>query len=367
MKILVVEDQPEVRDTLRDILEINGHEVLAAEDGVAGVRLAAQRPDFIFCDVTMPNLDGPGVLAAVRQMPGVREVPFVFLTANAARDDQRAGMALGADDYITKPFTERDILDAIAARTGRQLSVRERVQQLSEQHQREINAHWSHELLTPLNAIMGCLGLLEAEAGTIDPGELKEILTLIRDGAERQERLAQKLIRYFRLEQLRHAEQSAAPARGSAISAINAGAAKAAQEKNRASMLTVTAAASDVAIRDDLLRDAIYELVLNALTFSPAGSPVTVSGGVDGPSYRIEITDQGPGMTADQRANIGAFTQFDRQKREQQGLGLGLAIARATAQVAGGSLRLDEGPAGRTGLRVIFDLPINRPGPAVAG
>jgi len=356
MKILIVEDHLEVRDTLRDMLEINGHEVLAAEDGVAGVRLAAQRPDFIFCDVTMPKLDGPGVLAAVRQMPEVREVPFVFLTANAARDDQRAGMALGADDYITKPFTERDILEAIAARTRRQLSVRERVQQLSEQHQREINAHWSHELLTPLNAVMGCLGLLEAEADTIERGELKEMLALIRDGAERQERLARKLISYFNLEQLRHAEKPATQACGSAAAAINAGATKAAKEKNRASTLTVAVAASDVAIRDDLLRDAIYELVLNAVTFSPAGSPVTVRGEVNGPSYRIEITDQGPGMTAEQRANVGAFTQFDRQRREQQGLGLGLAIARATATLAGGTLVIEPVPDG-TGLRLVFNLP----------
>lgn len=358
MKILIIEDQPEIRDTLRDILEINGYEVIAADDGVQGVQAAAQRPDFIFCDVTMPHLDGPGVLAALKEMPEVREVPFVFLTANAAREDQRAGMALGADDYITKPFSERDILDAIAARTKRQLSVRERVQQLSAQHQREINAQWSHELLTPLNAVMGCLELLHAEADTIDRSELKEMLALIRDGAERQERLARKLIRYFSLEQLRQAPKPATPARASTASAINAGASKAAQEKNRADMLTVTAVASDVAIRDELLRDAIYEVVLNALTFSPAASPVTVSGTVSGSSYRIEITDQGPGMTAEQRANIGAFTQFDRQKREQQGLGLGLAIARATAHLAGGPLRLDEGPTGHAGLRVTFDLPL---------
>src|SRR4051812_43575322 len=107
MKILIIEDQPEVRATLQDLLEIHGHEVLAAEDGVVGVRLAAQSPDFIFCDMAMPNLDGPGVLAAIRQMPGVSDVPFVFLTAFADRGRQREGMAQGADDYITKPFTER--------------------------------------------------------------------------------------------------------------------------------------------------------------------------------------------------------------------------------------------------------------------
>ena len=111
MKILIVEDQTEIRDTLRDLLEINGHEVLAAEDGVQGVKLAEQMPDFIFCDIDMPNLDGHGVLAAIKQMPRVCEVPFVFLTAQAGRDAQRAGMEGGADDYITKPF---DICDVVS-------------------------------------------------------------------------------------------------------------------------------------------------------------------------------------------------------------------------------------------------------------
>src|SRR3954463_3907443 len=98
MKILIIDDQPDLLDTLRDILEINGHEVLAAEDGLVGVKLAAQLPDFIFCDVTMPNLDGHGVLKAIKQMPAVCDVPFVFVTALAERGQQREGMSLGADD-----------------------------------------------------------------------------------------------------------------------------------------------------------------------------------------------------------------------------------------------------------------------------
>ncbi len=357
MKILIIEDNDEIRDTLRDILEINGHEVIAAEDGVEGVKLAAQSPEFIFCDMSMPNLDGRGTLAAIKEMPAVREVPFVFLTANASRNDQREGMALGADDYITKPFTEKDIIDAIASRTKRQVSVRERIQQFAEHHQREINANWSHELLTPLNAVIGSLELLEVAADTMSPEELKEMLGIIRAGAERQERLSRKLIRYFELEQQRHAPKPTTAARGSIAAAIHAGAAKARQEKNSAGPLNVSAVDGDAAVREELLRDAIAEVVANAMTFSPAGSAVTVSGTIRDGHYRIEITDQGPGLTAEQRAQVGAFTQFERKKREQQGLGLGLAIARSTATIAGGSLTLDAGPDSR-GLRVTFVLPV---------
>src|SRR3954469_13074231 len=178
MKILIIEDQDDIRATLRDLLELNGHEVIEAEDGVEGVKQAAQKPDFIFCDLSMPNLDGRGVLAAVKEMPEVRDVPFVFLTAHAERSQQREGMELGADDYITKPFSLDDIVKALAARTGRRQSVRERVEQLTAQHQHAANAQWSHELLTPLNAILGSLAMIEAEADTIDRQELREILAI---------------------------------------------------------------------------------------------------------------------------------------------------------------------------------------------
>ena len=121
--------------------------------------------------------------------------------------------------------------------------------------------------------------------------------------------------------------------------------------------MAVAAAAGDVASRAELLRDAIYEVVANAVTFSPPGSPVTVNGVVRDGSYRIEISDQGPGMAAEQRAQIGPFTQLERQKRDQQGLGLGLAIAEASARLAGGNLTLVAGAGGR-GLRVVFTLPL---------
>ncbi len=356
MKILVIEDEAAIRHTLQLLLELNGHSVTAAADGLDGVRQAGQRPDLILCDIGLPGLDGYQVLTAVQQLPQCRDVPFIFLTARADRIDQRRGMALGADDYITKPFTEREILDAIASRVRRQQPLRERINALMAARTEETEADWSHELLTPLNAVFGGLDLIEAEADTIKPGELKDLLGLIRAGAERQERLSRKLIRYFELERLKTAPESIRAQTAAAEQTVAEGVRQGEQAEKRPGAVAVRCAAARLRAVPAYLATAVGELVSNALRFAPVGAPVTASGEVDGLFYRIEITDTGPGMAAEERAAIGPFRQFKRAQLEQQGLGLGLAIARAVAEQSGGSLELLDGPEGR-GLQAVLRVP----------
>lgn len=116
-KILVIEDNAEVRENLEEILELYGYEVFAAEDGKIGVDKAkAHLPDLILCDVMMPRLDGFGVLNILSKKPETADIPFVFLTAKAEKSDFRRGMNLGADDYITKPFYKDELLAVIETR-----------------------------------------------------------------------------------------------------------------------------------------------------------------------------------------------------------------------------------------------------------
>jgi DNA-binding NarL/FixJ family response regulator len=120
-KILVIEDEPEMRRNLLTILKLEKFQALGAEDGRVGVSLAKKdKPDLILCDVMMPNLDGYGVLQALRQDPATVTTPFIFLTAKGEKPDIRTGMNLGADDYLTKPVAKADLLSAIAARLRRQ-------------------------------------------------------------------------------------------------------------------------------------------------------------------------------------------------------------------------------------------------------
>lgn len=355
MKILIIEDEPAIRENLQFLLEMHDHTVLAASDGPEGVRLAAQHPDFILCDVGLPGLDGYGVITAIQQLPAGRDIPFIFLTARADRQDQRRGMALGADDYITKPFTERDIIDAINARVRRQQPLRERVGALLSEHRSQIGARWSHELMTPLTGILGGLQMIEAEADTIKPAELRELLALIRMGAARQLVLSRKLVCYFELEEMKTAPRKPSPC--DTPTGIAGGVARAIKLGGRAGDITTRCAPGTVSVPKPHLLAAVTELVDNALRFSVAGQPVAVTGSTHATGYRIEVLDQGRGMTPEQCAQIGPFIQFDRDKREQQGLGLGLAIVQSIAKIAGGSLRLAAGPGGR-GLLATLDLPL---------
>jgi DNA-binding NarL/FixJ family response regulator len=120
-KILVIEDEPEMRRNLLTILKLEKFHALEAANGRAGIEIAErEKPDLILCDVMMPELDGHGVLQALRGDASTAAIPFIFLTAKGEKRDVRSGMNLGADDYLTKPVAKADLLAAIAARLKRQ-------------------------------------------------------------------------------------------------------------------------------------------------------------------------------------------------------------------------------------------------------
>jgi DNA-binding response OmpR family regulator len=115
--ILLIEDNKDVRENTADILELENYEVITAENGKIGVEKAIKyNPDIIICDIMMPVLDGYGVFESLSNLPKTASIPFIFLTAKSEKIDVRKGMNLGADDYLTKPFEEDELLDAIECR-----------------------------------------------------------------------------------------------------------------------------------------------------------------------------------------------------------------------------------------------------------
>jgi DNA-binding NarL/FixJ family response regulator len=119
-KILVIEDEPEMRRNITTLLRFHQYETVGAENGRQGLELARRfNPDLILCDVMMPELDGYGVLQALQADASLAGVPFIFLTAKGEKDDLRSGMDLGADDYLTKPVGNKELVSAIEARLRR--------------------------------------------------------------------------------------------------------------------------------------------------------------------------------------------------------------------------------------------------------
>ena len=119
-KILVIEDEPEMRRNISALLRYHDYEAIAAENGREGIEMARRKnPDLILCDVMMPELDGYGVLQALQTDPSLARIPFIYLTAKGEKDDWRSGMNLGADDYLTKPVANADLMRAIETRLRR--------------------------------------------------------------------------------------------------------------------------------------------------------------------------------------------------------------------------------------------------------
>jgi DNA-binding NarL/FixJ family response regulator len=119
-KILVIEDEPEMRRNITTLLRYYNYQPLAAQNGREGVEMARREmPDLILCDVMMPELDGHSVLQALQADVELARTPFIFLTAKGEKEDLRSGMNLGADDYLTKPVSNADLIRAIETRLRR--------------------------------------------------------------------------------------------------------------------------------------------------------------------------------------------------------------------------------------------------------
>ncbi len=150
-KILVIEDEEIVRSNIVEILESGEFEAIGAENGRRGIELAFDNlPNLIICDVTMPELDGYGVLKLLRQNSTTKTIPFIFLTARADKTDIRTGMNLGADDYLTKPFRRTELLTAVTARLAKHQAMTEHYHDQLEVAQKELIHSLYYDRLTNL-------------------------------------------------------------------------------------------------------------------------------------------------------------------------------------------------------------------------
>jgi len=359
-RILVIEDEKAIREAILDMLEAEGFQAIGADNGRAGVRLAQEHfPDLILCDIMMPDLDGYGVLAELRRDPIWVTIPFIFLTARAERFDMRLGMELGADDYLTKPFTREEVLRTINVRLAKHTTVIRRFEQQMDALRGNIALSLPHELRTPLSGILTGTEILSSSLDTLDRKDIEDIVGIIRQSAERLNRLIANYLMYAELE---FVDRDPALLQSmqtdlvlSTRRVITAAAALAAQRAKRPKDLVEAHQDATARIMEGHLAKIVEELVDNAFKYSPPGTPVRVASQMDSGEFRLSVSDGGRGMTSEQIASVGAYMQFDRKLHEQQGSGLGLAIARRLVHLYQGSLVIQSQPG--QGTTVLVTLP----------
>jgi signal transduction histidine kinase len=361
--ILVIEDETNLRENIRLLLQLEGYETVGAGNGVEGVEVARKvLPDFIICDVMMPKLDGYGVLMELQNEPATATIPFLFLTARAEHSDRRQGMELGADDYLTKPFDNDDLLAAIQSRIKKHTIITQHQEQQIQDLQQAITTTFPHELRTPLTAILGYASFLVEGIESFDVEQLKMFGEGILKAGNRLHRLIENYILYAQLEftqqeperfqQLQNVlrQKPAFPAKSIEILATE----KAAAE-DRHDDVHLNIENAQVFVPEQDVRKIAEELIDNALKFSKAGTPIHVNVSGQNGHFSIEVSDEGRGMSLEEIKNINAYIQFDRKIHEQQGAGLGLIIARRMTELFNGTLDF-ESQVG-VGTKVTVSLP----------
>jgi two-component system sensor histidine kinase/response regulator len=199
-RVLVIEDDGNIRDNILEVLEAEGYTATGAENGLVGVALArAHLPDLIICDIMMPGLDGFDVLDELRQDPVTATIPFIFSTARADKSDMRRGMERGADDYLTKPFTQAELLKAIEARQAKQAALNKKFQKKLQDLRNNITLSLPHELRTPLTGILTGSAILQDDE-SLDPNEVRELVQIVHTSAQRLNRLVMNYLLYAELE-----------------------------------------------------------------------------------------------------------------------------------------------------------------------
>ena len=359
-RILVIEDDQDIRNDVLELLEAEGHTVRGAEDGLAGVAaVRTDLPGLIICDIMMPSLDGFGVLDELRHDPVTATIPFVFLTAKVDKTDLRRGMELGADDYLTKPFTRAELLKAIQVRLAKQAALDKEFQAKLQELRNSMTLSLPHELRTPLTGILtGSAMLLEQDM--LKPSDVRELAGIIHSSAKRLNRLVMNYLLYAEIEttlsdqaNVQALRQCRTQVARTVVESVAMQTARAAEREGdlKLELETVT-----LSIGQLHLEKMVEELLDNAFKYSKAGTPVSVSGVCGQSSYAMSITDHGRGLTARQIANIGAFIQFDRKLHEQQGPGLGLVIVKRLAELYRGQMDIDSLPGTGTTVRITLPL-----------
>ena len=337
-KILLVEDEKELGDNIKILLESEGYQVTLAENGLDAIKaFDKNNPDLIVSDIMMPFMDGYELFETVKEDLKTKVIPFIFLTAKSDMHSIRHGMDLGADDYLMKPFTPEDLLQSIKTRFDKSEALSNRIDEM----RNTISKYIPHELRTPLVSILGFSEIIISDIDTLEKDDILNMVKSIIFGAKRLHNRIEKFIELVGLEHIATntwmKENKKSSISKSIIKDIILANNIIAERKNR---IDLSVEAAELKLPYEYLKMFINELLENAVKFSEPDKSVIVEGEKLEKFYELKIRDFGRGMSKKEVSNIGIFKQFEREKYQQEGNGLGLAIVKKILDKCGGSMNI---------------------------
>lgn len=347
-KILVVDDSDYILESTSVLLILEGYEVYTATNGEEGFKKALEiLPDLILCDIQMPVLDGYQMLEKIRAHPRTESIPFIFLTAFGEKQNIREGMILGADDYITKPFTHDELIQALKTQWKKLETVKKQVKEKVETVGRAISFALPHEFRTVLNEVIGLAKFILSSYDDLEKEDILEIASDIVKSSNRLVKITENFLIYTKIETLANNQELRSKLR------LHFTDEPFAIIQDIALMKSANLARQDDVIIEDethnisleISSDSFYkivdELLDNALKFSERGQKIRISSGIENNFAYFEIADEGRGISPEKLRSIDTLTQFEREVYEQQGVGMGLVIARRLVELHDGRMTID--------------------------
>jgi CheY-like chemotaxis protein len=364
-KILVIEDETPVRQNLVELLTLEGYQAIEAGDGEEGVQRAWETlPDLILCDITMPKMDGYAVLSRVSNDPRTAAIPFIFLTARTEREDLRRGMNLGADDFITKPFSIDEVLGAIETRLQKYTFLENQAQEKLAETGKSIRLSLPGEMLSPLSVIISSSELLSnrQDMSRLDSAQINALGQEIHRAAGI---LLRSIQNYMFISELEAIKGDPARMRAlresrlfSASMVISEIAQLKAQQETREDDLHIQLEDSPLGISEMYAQRIMEELLDYVFRNSPPGSPVDLIGEVQAGQrrYLLQVRSNGKSMPFELAAELSGSSQSRAGIFEQAGQEVGLIIVKRLIDLHQGSLRIQSQPGQGTLFQIHIPL-----------
>ncbi len=339
-RILIIEDNISLNEELAGWFTFEGFETWSAGNGFDGIEMAGRLlPDIILCDIMMPDMNGTEVLEDLRKNIATRLIPFIFMTALSGRHNIRTGMDLGADDYITKPFTRVELIKTVTTRLKKSENIREltditaleRTAQLNYTNQ-ELEAFSysvSHDLHTPLRALNGYASILIEDYSDLLDSEGKRMLNSIVDQSKKMGCLIDDLLSFSRIN-MNEIKISAIDMHSQAISVYDELTADLEKEKIDFRISEIDSTYGDTS----MLKQIWVNLISNAIKYTSKISNPTIEIGSthDETETIYYIKDNGAGFDMEYYDKLfGVFKRL-HSTRQFEGNGVGLAIVQRIIQ-----------------------------------